>query len=78
MDQMLALLMGLFFLATGVVCIGKTGPLILSVVTFFRRAHQNEQIMENWENKILVVYLVKFLGFLALLNFTVQLAVLVK
>jgi len=78
MDQMLALLMGLFFLVAGIVCIAKTKFLVLAGVGFFRKMHQDEHFMEAWEDKPLVLNLVKVFGFLSLLNFTVQFAYLVK
>ncbi|NOY72384.1 MAG: hypothetical protein GXP14_08405 [Gammaproteobacteria bacterium] len=78
MDQIMALLMGLFFLIVGIVCIAKTKVFVLAVVTFFRKMHQNEQFMDAWEHKAVVLNVVRFFGFLALLNFTVQLAYLVK
>ncbi len=78
MDQIMALLMGLFFLVAGIVCIAKTKSLVLMGVRFFRKMHQDEQFMEAWEDKPLVLNLVRVFGFLSLLNFTVQLAYLVK
>lgn len=78
MDDLLNIIMAFFFLLAGVVCIQRPRPLLAWIFAYFARAGLLQDGPPVWAQGSGIILFIRFLGFLALLNFTMHLSYLTR
>lgn len=76
MNTLLILLMAVFFLWAGVVCLHRPRQVVAFVVGFFARASDNPDLTAAWGQSPVLIMIVRLFGILSLINFMLQLYLL--
>lgn len=76
MDTLMILMMAVFFLLAGVVCLHRPRQVVHFIVGFFARASGNADLVSAWGQSGALVFLVRLLGVLSLINFILQMYLL--
>ncbi len=78
MGGFLSFIMAIFFLIAGIVCINKPKQLLQWVVKFFMNAEDSQGEAPAWTQGYGIILFIRILGFLSLLNFTLELSYLTR
>lgn len=70
--DMVTLVMALFYLAAGVICVQKPHGLARLIYAFFHNARGQGMLSANWQASTKVVVAIRLFGLLSLLNFAMQ------
>ncbi len=76
MDSIMIILMAVFFLWAGVVCLHRPRQVVHFVVGFFARASGNPGLLAAWGQSSALILIVRLFGVLSLINFILQLYLL--
>lgn len=76
MDMILTLLMAGFFLWAGIVCIHRSRQVVHFILTFFAGASGNPDLVGQWGQSAMLIFIVRLLGVMSLINFVLQLYLL--
>ncbi len=71
------LLMAVLFLWAGVACLHRPRQVVQFILTFFARASGNPGLLSAWGQSGALILFVRLLGVLSLINFVLQLYLLI-
>jgi len=76
MTDFISLLMAIFFLVAGVLCINRPKQIINWSIAFFSQVSTDMPDMSRWTQSSGVIFFIRLLGFLALINASMQIYLL--